>query len=265
MIQMYVLDNGYITLPKKSIFSQDGIRPDEMMDIPIQTFLIRHPKGDVLFDAACDPEGMSKNWPEEFRESPYIVPKDGYLPERLHQLGVAPEDIKYVIASHLHIDHAGCLKYFTGAKIIVNNREFTQTLKQYIQNGDLGAHIRTDIESWLNAELKWQPLDESVRELQLMPGLTVLNFGPGHTWGMLGLLVELKNSGNILLISDAIYTSKHLGPPEILPGILSDIDGYRNTEAWIKEIATAKKAKIIFGHDMEQFRSLIKSTEGYYD
>ena len=34
------------------------------------------------------------------------------LPARLDMMGVGPDDIDYVVLSHLHCDHAGCVGIF---------------------------------------------------------------------------------------------------------------------------------------------------------
>jgi N-acyl homoserine lactone hydrolase len=272
-MKMYVLDNGKMWIDKATLVAGHNMATADNQhqiadwsDIPIHTFLIDHPEGLVLFDTACDPEGMEKNWPDFMKkDSPYTVPENGYLPERLAQLNIKPEDIKYVVISHLHVDHAGCLKFFKNAKVFVNDEEFTRSLRQYALNDDLGAHMKTDIEGWLSAGLSWHPVEKNVKEIEILKGLTVLNFGPGHSWGMLGLLVELPQSGNFLLVADALYTSVNAGPPVKLPGILYDSLGYVSTAKFISQYAEKKNAIVLYGHDKEQFASLITSTEGCYE
>ena len=262
-MRMFVLDNGIISMPEVNIYT--GGSNDKWIDIPIHTFLIDHPEGWVLFDAACDPDGMTKNWPKEFTACPYVVPEGGYLPQRLAQLGVEPQEIRHVVVSHLHIDHAGCLKDFTNAVVHVNNEEFKRTLRQYVIGEGLGAHMKSDIESWLLAELNWHPISCEETEIELFDGLKIINFGPGHSWGMLGLLIELKKDGNYLLVSDAIYSQRHIDPPGIKPGIVEDEEGYRNTVDFILRYAKAKNARVLYGHDLEQFKGLVTSTQGFYE
>ena len=258
-----MLDNGIIRMPEANIYTEGS--SEKWIDIPIHTFLIDHPEGWVLFDAACDPDGMTKNWPKEFTECPYVVPEGGYLPQRLAELGVKPEEIRKVVVSHLHIDHAGCLKNFTNATIYVNNEEFKRTMRQYVMGEGLGAHMKSDVESWLLAELNWHLVDREQVEIELLDGLKVINFGSGHSWGMLGLLVKLKRDGNYLLVSDAIYSKRHIDPPGIKPGIVEDEEGYQKTVDFIHEYAQTEKARVLFGHDLGQFKELMTSTHGFYE
>lgn len=235
-------------------------------DIPIHTFLIDHPDGYILFDTACSPKGMTERWPEFLKQlSPYDVPEEGILANRLAQLNVRPADIKYVVMSHLHVDHGGCLELFTNSEIIVSDNEFTKTMRQYVMNDDLGVHVPADIKAWINAGLKWRPVETDEKEIELLKGVTILNLGPGHSWGMLGLLVELENSGNIILASDAIYTRENQGPPIKLSSIVYDSLGYINTIKYLTTLGKKRNAQIWCGHDKEQFATLTKSTEGFYD
>jgi glyoxylase-like metal-dependent hydrolase (beta-lactamase superfamily II) len=153
---------------------------------------------------------------------------------------------------------------FRNAKIYVNQNEFTKTLHAYADRDFSGFHMETDISSWLRAELDWHLISPDIKELKLCNGLTILNFGPGHSYGMLGLLVELEHDGTFLLAADTIYTNDHFGPPAKMAGIAYDKEGYFATIENIRTLATEHHAKILFGHDFAQFRTLKKVCDGYY-
>ena len=54
--------------------------------------------------------------------------------------------------------------------------------------------------------------------------------------------------------------------PEIqVPGILYDSLGFRRSAQYLLDYAKRTGAKILYGHDMAQFETLIKSHQGYYD
>ncbi|SHI23943.1 Metallo-beta-lactamase superfamily protein [Sporobacter termitidis DSM 10068] len=272
-MKMYILDNGKLMLDRANIIAGNRLatvvdkHPEaEWTEIPVNTFLIDHPDGLVLFDTACDPKGMSDNWPASSKlVSPYEAPEGGYLHERLEQLKVKPEDVKYVVMSHLHTDHAGCLSLFKNAEVFVNETEFTETLKLYALREEKPAYSHSDIEAFLNAKLRWHLLDNTEKEYPLLDGLTIVNFGSGHTFGMLGLLVELPKAGNFLMVADALYTSENAGPPIKFSGLVYDSLGYVATAKFIAKYAKAHNAQVVYGHDKAQSDGMIKSTEGYYD
>src|SRR5699024_699727 len=101
--------------------------------------------------------------------------------------------------------------------------------------------------------------------IELVEGVKILNFGSGHAWGMLGLLVALEEIGSIILASDAIYTSESLGPPLKAPGIIYDSIGWSRSVERITRLAQENNAANWMGHDSDQFAEFRKSTEGYYE
>lgn len=116
---------------------------------------------------------------------PYFSDESCHLPNRLEQLGVDPKDVDIVVASHLHLDHAGCLEYFTNATVIVHDDEFSGAMKCYARNQQEGAYIWSDIDAWIKSDLTWQTIARDQAHLNLVDGVKVLNFGSGHAWGMI--------------------------------------------------------------------------------
>lgn len=273
--KLYVLDTGTMKMDKNYMIamynpaSVDNPNPPaEFVEFPVYAVLIDHPEGKILFDTGCNPEGMGKEgrWPEGTQKMfPSFQDESCYLINRLEQLNTRPEDIKYVVASHLHLDHAGCLELFTNATIIVHDTELSNTMKQYAMTKDMGAYIWADVNAWITNDLKWKTVMPHEDELELAQGVKILNFGPGHAWGLLGLHIELPGEGGIILASDAVYTEESYGPPVKMPGIIYDSIGYLNAVEKIKKYAERTNSQVWFGHDSEQFRNFIKSTEEFYE
>jgi len=237
----------------------------EWIDIPIQAYLIEHEEGYILFDTGCDPN-WEIAWPPFIAEqSPYYVREDQYILNRLQQLGVSPEQIKYVVISHLHVDHAGNLSHFKNAEVFVNENEFEQTLKGYATRKDLDVHVPSDIKNFIEAGLNWNLLGSEVKEYELVKGVTLLNLGSGHSFGMVSMRVDLENSGRFLIVADAIYLEENVFPEVKVPGILYDSLGYKRTAKYLVQYAAKNNCRILFGHDIKQFRSLIKAPDGFYD
>ncbi|PNZ04772.1 MBL fold metallo-hydrolase, partial [Staphylococcus kloosii] len=166
---------------------------------------------------------------------------------------------------HLHLDHAGCLEYFTNATVIVHDDELSGTMKTYARNQQKGAYIWADIDAWIKNNLTWKTIQKEDDNIKLVDGVKVLNFGSGHAWGIIGLEIESAELGTIILASDAIYTKESMGNPPKPPGILYDSIGWTKSVEKIKKLADEKNAQIWFGHDGEQFEGFRKSTEGYYE
>ncbi|MEB5649732.1 N-acyl homoserine lactonase family protein [Mammaliicoccus sciuri] len=274
-IKLYVLDNGRMRMDKNLMIAgsnqatlDNPNAPNEMFEFPIYTVFIDHPEAKILFDTACNPNSMGENgrWINQTQKAfPYTADESCYLPNRLEQINVDPSEVDYVVASHLHLDHAGCLEYFTNATVIVHDDELNGTMQTYARNQKAGAYIWADIDAWIKNDLTWKTIKPYEDNLEIVKGVKVLNFGSGHAWGMIGLEVETQEHGTLILASDAIYTAESMGDILKPPGILYDSIGWARSVEKIKRLAKEKDAQIWFGHDGNQFEGFRKSTDGYYE
>lgn len=274
-IKLYVFDNGRMRMDKNLMIAgsnqatlDNPNAPNEMFEFPIYTVFIDHPEAKILFDTACNPNSMGENgrWINQTQKAfPYTADESCYLPNRLEQINVDPSEVDYVVASHLHLDHAGCLEYFTNATVIVHDDELNGTMQTYARNQKAGAYIWADIHAWIKNDLTWKTIKPYEDNLEIVKGVKVLNFGSGHAWGMIGLEVETQELGTLILASDAIYTAESMGDILKPPGILYDSIGWARSVEKIKRLAKEKNAQIWFGHDGHQFEGFRKSTDGYYE
>lgn len=241
----------------------------EWVRVPIWSVLIETDDGrKILFDTASHPEAMTERWPANQRSlTPYTCPEKELLVPSLARLGVQPEDIDVVIASHLHEDHAGGLEFFPNATAYVHENELKNALLLHATRPEteMGAYIKRDIQKWLELGLRWRPVTPEEGDVEIAPGVTVLNWGPGHTFGMLGLHVQLPKTGSIILCSDAILSAANYGPPAQLNGFPYDSLRVLATTELVRRMAKKHNAAVWFGHDMEQFASLTHASDGYYD
>lgn len=274
-MKMHVLDLGRLTLDRNLMVGGSSIAtvshpnaPNERMDVPVSSYCIEHQDGHILFDLGCNPGAMGKDgrWPDFLQElCPHSGGEECELPNRLEQLGLGPNDIRYAVLSHLHNDHAGCVEYFRKSKLIVHEDEFNVALRTFGLRDQQTPYVLNDIAEWTKVDLDWYLVDRTLPMLSLAEGLDILNFGSGHAHGMLGLHVHLREAGSVILASDAIYQQANYGPPARLPGVAYDPIGTRRTVERVRELAQRTNSQVWFGHDPEQFATLRKSTEGWYE
>jgi len=273
-LKLHVLDLGNISVDINMLVPGTVIAhpanpnpPGQIVDIPITAHLIEHPEGTVLYDTGCHPDCMGPNgrWPADFqRLFPYHGGEECQLPNRLAALGYGPDQIRYVILSHLHNDHAGCVEFFRKSTVIVHQDEFSMALRQYALRNS-GSYVWKDTDTWLKAELDWRPIEPAEGDLQLIDGIKILNFGAGHAAGMLGLQVALRSRPGVLLVSDACYNKTIYGPPIRMAGFMNDSAGFTRTLHRIRTLERETRYDVWFGHDIEQFAAMTKSTQGYYE
>lgn len=235
----------------------------------VTAFLIEHPgAGLILFDAGLHPEAMGQKGhytPFQQEYYPYVGSPDQNLMRQLDKLGVKPTDIGTVVLSHMHNDHAGCLEWFTNAAIYVHEDEFAACMQAYARGDQETSYVLKDIDGWLPKHLDWRFIGRGQGDIPLFDDVTVLNFGSGHSSGMLGLEVNLENSGTIILASDSIYCQENFAPRFRPLGITFDSAGARATLQRIYWLSRQKTAQVFFGHDSEQTKQLKLAPDAYYD
>ena len=67
-----------------------------------------------------------------------------------------------------------------------------------------------------------------------------------------------------MLVADAAYSAVHYGPPAQMAGVCCDEEGYFAALEKIRAYAKEQDAEVLFGHDMQQFKSL-KKIPDYYE
>lgn len=60
---------------------------------------------------------------------------------QIQRLGYKPSDIKHIVMTHLHFDHAGGLPDFPNANITFTNRSMTISMVKHIQDGNTTHHF----------------------------------------------------------------------------------------------------------------------------
>lgn len=234
-MRVYILSLGDMVVEENDLISLTNKVESKAISIPTWALLIEHQNGKILFDTG--------------RKDHELLKKE------LLKCNVFPEQIDTVVLSHLHFDHAGNIDLFKHATIYVQSKE----MEECINNGDKPYNRGAYIKNPINSHNKWKFIDG---EYRLIEGVTLIPFY-GHTKGLQGILIELENQ-NILVCSDACYTSRNLGSPIIHPGFLNDIETYDKNLEKIQKISKVKNAWIMFGHDPEQF-SKLKKIPYYYE
>jgi N-acyl homoserine lactone hydrolase len=264
--KVHVLDCGAMSCDLTWLLLKPGrsIRPRNDREKPVEWYpctthavLVETPDGTLLWDTSC-PRDWETRWePTGLQEFfPYDqVSEEQYLDSRLGQLGVSPENLDYVVLSHLHFDHAGNVRMFadTGAKLVCNDKE-----KDFAFGFDgvfTGAHLKTDYEG-----LDFETVSG---DTEILPGVTLIE-APGHTPGTMSMRVDLPDTGTMIFTSDAIYMGDSYGPPAVPAAIVNDLSAWYSSVEKVRRLAEESNATVVFGHDAEQLRSLRRAPDGFY-
>jgi N-acyl homoserine lactone hydrolase len=240
-IRLYVLDTGLIECDEYAMFSPNA-GPAEHRDMSVRSYLIVHPKGTLLWDTGIDdrfaelPDGQKIIDPIVFK-----VPRT--LRSQLDEIGVGPADIDYLGLSHLHIDHLGNVALFPGATVLM-------------QQAEHDAAYGPEAEALTLIPDTYAALDrEKIRTVDgdhdlFGDGSVVLTSLPGHTPGHQGLLVDLLETGAILLATDITYSADDYEKAAVRESNV-DLELSRRSIERAKEIERERGAQVWLHHDLE--------------
>ena len=221
----------------------------EMIKSPIMSILIEHPiLGNILYDTGNSPY-YSTEYPASTLET-YPVAEFISIEDALKEKGLTPADIDMIILSHLHFDHAGGLRYFTGTKamknVVVSEAELKNAFCQ-VMTGKPGAYVKGlfDLE-----EIRFKTID---KDTELAGDGIRLFIQNSHTPGVTGMILETKSMGNVIVTSDTIYTCDSY-QKELPPGgpINKTKKEFYDNLNRIKAMEKEYSAELLFGHDYDQ-------------
>jgi glyoxylase-like metal-dependent hydrolase (beta-lactamase superfamily II) len=179
--------------------------------VPIRAWLIEHPEGLILVDTGESPRvsepGYLPRWHPFLRFTLRLrVRPEEALEARLAELGVAPGDIRWVVLTHLHGDHAGGLAHVAASEIVVSETEYAAAkgwpgrVRGYLpQHWPAGFAPR-------RVTLPGQRYGPFPRSLALTAaGDVVLVDTAGHTAGHMSVIVEDGDGPRLCFAGDAAY------------------------------------------------------------
>lgn len=257
-MKVYFFKAGILRSQKQFFTAGRGV--GESFDVPVPFFLIEHPEGYVLYDTGNAYETINnkhEHWGDVVAAYDPVMTEDEWVVNAIQKVGVKPEDIKYVILSHLHLDHAGGVGHFPNARYVVQRKElhFAYVPDFYMK----GAYIRKDFDKdvdWMILEGDKEPQFDLFRD-----GKIIIHFTPGHTPGHQSVLLSLKNTGSMLLAADSCYTTENLDE-DILPGLVAEpVETVKTIEKF--RIMRAQGVKVITGHDPVAWETFKKAPEFY--
>jgi N-acyl homoserine lactone hydrolase len=265
-MKLYVFSSGALTLATKAIV-QDGTTGK--FTIPVGFFLIRHPKGDVLFDCGNNDKIITDPdyWGPLAKGLDPVRTPDVAIDAQLGKINVKPSDIKYVVLGHFHADHAGNVGKFPDATFVYQRDEIKNAF--WPAPGYAVFYVTQDF-AWMRNSIG-APMANKVKAIELDGDLDL--FGDhsieihrtvSHTPGSQMMIVRLPHHGTVVLTSDAVYLQENLDNNK-LPGVGSAYSpsGMLDAYAWVKQVRDREGADIIYAHDPDVFKAHKQSPEFY--
>jgi glyoxylase-like metal-dependent hydrolase (beta-lactamase superfamily II) len=231
--------------------------------LPVPAFLIEHPTaGAILIDTGLHPVCASDVSANMGRAAKLIyqvrMEHDQALRFQLPARGIQPNEVRLVILTHMHVDHASAVVEFPDATFLVDAREWAAAAEGGVREG---YHHRQ-----FDHAFDWRLLDYGAQSVESFAGFgqTIDLFGdgsvrlistPGHTRGHQSVLLRTAER-EILVVGDAAYTERELRG-EWQPLLVTD-DHLRRRS--IREIERYREqtpsALVIPSHDWLVWREL---------
>jgi len=266
-MKLYIFTSQPLDIAKSALTS--AATGDEKILIPVSFYLIKHPKGNILFDTGDNDKIITDKtyWGPMAAMLDKGVSADLAIDTQLGKVGVKPTDVNYVILGHMHLDHAGNVGKFPNATIVVQRSEIANAFWPPKAYG--GPYISGDFEMLRaatgSASTGRQQTIELEGDLDLFgDGSVYVHRAAGHTPGSQLAVVRLPKTGTVILTSDTCYMPENLNK-DILPsiGLTYDPTEMLNGYAYIKRIRDTEKGDVLMAHDAEGFKAHKHSPDFY--
>jgi glyoxylase-like metal-dependent hydrolase (beta-lactamase superfamily II) len=224
--------------------------------IPVSMWIIDHPKGLVVFDTGNNVE-ITKDCVAYWNEGTcnFLKPNQtraDTIDMQLKKQGYSADQVKVVVTSHSHLDHAGNLKMFPNAIHVFQKAELYQGWwpEKFQGRDGKGPFVIADMEGTRNYNFL-----ELEGDYDLFGDGTIMILStPGHTLGHQSMKVKMGSGRTILVSQDAIWMQENLdGHPA---GLNFSVQAYTKSVNRLKWMRDLEGADIFMAHDQDQYAKM---------
>jgi len=225
------------------------------VEVPILAYLIKSDRENILVDTGFRDAARCT---EVHKLGPHTTKPEWSLENQLNNHGVAIEDIKKVIITHIHYDHVGQCELFKNAEFIVQKKELAAAAtpkSRHIEIGGAGLfYDRMDVAMFVDQ--LWSQVDLIEGEEEIIPGVRCVPFFNSHTPGSQAVYVDLGDK-TAACIGDISRNVKLNIEQEIPPGLYYDLESMQTALRRLKHEADI----ILPTHDYQVWHKYLESEE----
>lgn len=208
---------------------------DEMTSIAYYVWVIKGPHGTFVCDTGFDEMAARE------RGRKIIKP----VGEGLKALGVEPDHVEHVIATHMHWDHAGNYDLFPNARYHLQDAEMAYATGRCMCHKMLRIPFSEgDVHAMVSKVFAYR-VDFHDGDDELAPGITVHKIG-GHSKGLQCVRVKTRR-GYVVVASDCCHLYSHIDEGRVFPitySVADTLEGYRT----LLKLASSRH-HMVPGHD----------------
>ena len=201
---------------------------------------IRTAQGTILVDTGFD-AAMAKR-----RSRTVLKPvEDG-----LRTIGITPDDVRDVVITHLHYDHAGNHELFPRARFHLQDCEMAYATGRCMCDAAFRVPFEADDVAAMVRKVFADRVTFHDGDGAIAPGVTVHHIG-GHSMGLQAVRVETTR-GAVVLASDASHLYAHVETGRVFPIVYKAEDVVAGYER-LRRLAASPR-HIVPGHDPDVLR-----------
>jgi N-acyl homoserine lactone hydrolase len=251
-VKLYVFDCGRLRLASIEIFSVSGDETD-VRDMIVPCYMIEHDKGRLLWDGGLPSSTADvAGWQGERVQ----MRLDRTLSEQLAAMSLNMSSFDYVAYSHMHFDHVGVADEVDTAVLLMQQADYDAQFLQGL------SPLKVDPALFKKLENSQKLLLNGDHDV-FGDGRVRIISAPGHTPGHQVLLVDLKNTGPILIAGD-LYHFALSRKERRVPKFNFDADMTLASMNRVEALVGETGATLWIEHELALFEQL-KHAPSYYD
>ena len=264
MTKVHAISTGLVQVRRPQMESRGGSMPARLAHmlfdpewsdwLPIYVWVIEHDEGLIVVDtgetARVHQRGYHPRWHPFYRRAVHFsVHPEEELGPQLRALGIGPRDVRQVVLTHLHTDHAGGLPHVTGSRVWVSREEFDAANGI---GGRVGGYLPHRWPKWWQPEFirfdrtRFGPFEEAMPLTRSGDVLVVPT--PGHTPHHVSVVV--CGDASFFLAGDTSYNQSLLVAGKV-DGVSPDQRVTRRTHERILALARERPLVYLPSHDPE--------------
>jgi glyoxylase-like metal-dependent hydrolase (beta-lactamase superfamily II) len=232
--------------------------------LPIYVWVIEHPEGLIVIDTGIPADANKRIWFPPFmplvqRSATFNMSPDLEVGPQLRRLGFSPDDVRWIVLTHLHQDHDGGLHHFPKAEFFVSRREWEAATGF---RGRMNGYLNQRWPTWFQPRLvdfDQKPFGSFNSQHKLTKSGDIrLVPTPGHSPGHLSVIL-VEGDRSIVFAGDASYTEELLISGKT-DGIGMDPEAQRESHRKILAFAEQNSTIYLPSHDPGSKNRLVNRT-----
>lgn len=263
-MKIHCLTTGWVQIKIHHQLARFFARPLRMLDVltdrkwsphlPIGCWLIEHPEGLVMVDTGESSRANAPGYQPWWHPFMRFCVRLGVRPEEgagalLRARGFSPLQVKWVVMTHMHGDHAGGIPDFPNSQFILSRMEANGiAARDAVFNGYLTMHYPKEFSPVAidYADGAFENFEKSAALTQ--DGKIRIVPTPGHTLGHQSVIVD-QGQHYVLIGGDASYCEAYMLNGQI-DGVCMDGALHRQSTAQMRELCRRKPTITQFAHDV---------------